>query len=406
MAVKTAKAPRTIGKYRIVGLLGAGGSCRVYKGHNEKTGEFVAIKVLQADLANNPVQIKRFELEFGVTRLIDHPHLARVLQFGRTEGKPYIVMEFIDGRTLGERIRREGALAEAEAVRIISQVGAALEAAHKRKIIHRDVKPDNVLLTADGQAKLTDLGLAKDEEADHDLTRPLRGLGTPNFIAPEQFTDAKHADVRCDIYSLTATLYMAVTGQAPFQARGNLSIWKKKLANEVIPPRQIVPTLSEQIDQFICRGLSAAPDARPATCRQFLKELERVTAPSEMVPDSVPDVGLEPIASVAPPRPAERRATVRSLSRLKGTCRPYAADKKGQWNADVRDVSAGGMALVVSRRFEPGTVLQVKLPGTEGASRREYVVGVVRLQADSPKTWVIGCIFPRRMSDEEVQSLL
>src|SRR5262249_21557363 len=145
---------------------------------------------------------------------------------------PYMVMEFVDGPSLGDRIEREGRLPEAEAVRVITQVAQALHHAHRQQVIHRDVKPDNILLAADGRAKLTDLGLAKDCEAGPALTRASTGLGTPNFMAPEQFRDAKNADPRCDIYSLGATLYMAITGELPFRARGPLNVWTKKRNNE------------------------------------------------------------------------------------------------------------------------------------------------------------------------------
>src|SRR5262249_20076947 len=158
---------------------------------------------------------KRFEQEYHVASSLDHPNLVRALELGDHDGAPFIVMELVDGPSLGDQIERDGKLQEAHAVRIISQVAEALEAGHKQRIIHRDVKPDNILLASDGLAKLTDLGLCKDIEGGDGLTRTSSGLGTPNFMAPEQFSDAKHADARCDIYSLGATLYMAVTGQLP-----------------------------------------------------------------------------------------------------------------------------------------------------------------------------------------------
>ncbi|HWG46615.1 MAG TPA: serine/threonine-protein kinase [Gemmataceae bacterium] len=381
-----------IGPYEIIDLLGAGGTSHIYKGCNTATGEIVAIKVPQAQMVENPVFLKRFEQEFGVARLLEHPHLVRVIQFGRSEENPYIVMEFIEGQNLGDRIHREGALPESEALHIIAAVASALHAAHKRKIIHRDVKPDNILLATDGRIKLTDLGLAKDGEADHDLTRPLRGMGTPNFMAPEQFNDAKHADTRCDIYSLAATLYMAVTGQAPFKARGNLSIWKKKLSNDLTPPRQLTPNLSERVERVIIRAMSPDPNLRPVTCRQFIQELRGAKPPDP------------PATKIPHRRAADRRASVRFVSKLKGTCRPLAAERKWRWSATIRDISASGVGLILNRRFEPGTVLRVKLPGS--SSRRLYLVRVVRVETHSARTWLVGCIFPRRLSDEEVKSLL
>ena len=397
MSSRTAKPPVTrIGPYEILGLLAAGGTSHIYKGRHTETGDLAAIKVPQARMVENPVFLKRFEQEFGVARLLEHPHLVRVFQFGYVDGKPYIAMEFIEGRSLGDRIYREGALPEAEAIRIIGQVASALQAAHKRKIIHRDVKPDNILLDAAGHARLTDLGLAKDVEADLDLTRPLRGMGTPNFIAPEQFDDAKHADARCDVYSLAATLYMAVTGVPPFQARNTLSIWKKKLSNDLAPPRQLAPKLSERVERVICRGLSPDPDARPASCEQFVQELRGEPTPT--------NDGEAPLTSTSSRPAVDRRAYVRYGSQLKGSCRALSADRKHRWTAQIRDISASGIGLILNRRFEPGTVLRVKLPGS--SSRRLYLVRVVRVQKHANRTWIVGCVFPRPLTDEEVQSLL
>ncbi len=395
------KTLQKIGNYEILDMLAAGGSSRIYKGRHATTGEIVAIKMPKEYVTENPVFLKRFEQEFSVARLLEHANLVRVLHFGYTEGKPYIVMEYIDGKSLGDRIEKEGALPEAEAVRIIAQVAAALHAAHKRKIIHRDVKPDNILLSADGKAKLTDLGLAKDVEADHDLTQPLKGMGTPFFIAPEQFNDAKHADMRCDVYALAATLYMAVTGRVPFQARGNLSIWKKKLSNELVPARQLTPSLSERVEKALCRALSADPDARPANCREFMRELRGAQPPSAGKSSATP---VSPSARI-PRRPAvDRRICVRYVSRQKGTCRALAAERKWRWTATVRDVSATGIGLLLNRRFEPGTVLRLKLPGR--GRRRIYLVRVTRVVAHSARTWVVGCVFPRKLSEEEVATLL
>lgn len=401
MSSRTAKPPVTrIGSYDILGLLAAGGTSHIYKGRHAETGELTAIKVPQARMVENPVFLKRFEQEFGVARLLEHPHLVRVFQFGYVDGKPYIAMEFIEGRSLGDRIYREGPLPEAEAIRIISQVASALQAAHKRKIIHRDVKPDNILLDASGHARLTDLGLAKDVEADLDLTRPLRGMGTPNFIAPEQFDDAKHADARCDVYSLAATLYMAVTGVPPFQARNTLSIWKKKLSNDLAPPRQLAPNLSERIERVICRAMSPDPDARPATCEQFVQEL----GGEPPAPSANSEAALSPSTPLPTRSAVDRRAFVRYGSQLKGSCRALSADRKHRWTAQIRDISASGVGLILNRRFEPGTVLRVKLPGL--SSRRLFLVRVIRVQKHEDRTWIVGCVFPRPLTEEEVKSLL
>src|SRR5262249_35113157 len=144
-----------------------------------------------------------------------------------------LVMEFVNGESLGDRVERAGPLPEAEGIKFITQVALGLQKAHAQGLIHRDVKPDNILIDQNGQAKLTDLGLVKGTEADLNLTRTGRGLGTPHFMAPEQFRNAKHADVRCDVYSLGATLYQLVTGTIPFDGCGPVDCWVKKLNNDL-----------------------------------------------------------------------------------------------------------------------------------------------------------------------------
>src|SRR5262249_1895322 len=142
------------------------------------------------------------------------------LDYGDNGDTPYLVMEFVEGESLGQKLEREGRMPEVDSIRIIAQVAQGLHRAHKNGLIHRDVKPDNILVTPDGVAKLADLGLVKEADTDLNLTKTGRGLGTPHFMAPEQFRNAKNADVRCDIYSLGATLYMMVTGELPFKSNG------------------------------------------------------------------------------------------------------------------------------------------------------------------------------------------
>src|SRR4029077_1184290 len=175
--------------------------------------------------------------------------------------------------TLGQKIVRQGAMPEKEAIRVIAQVAQGLQRAHREKLVHRDVKPDNILVTNEGVAKLADLGLVKEVEADLNLTRTGRGLGTPHFMAPEQFRNAKNANIQCDIYSLGATLYMMVTNELPFRSNGPLDAWMKKIQNDLTPPRQLVPLLSERVDWAIRRAMSADPDRRPTSCREFVEDL-------------------------------------------------------------------------------------------------------------------------------------
>jgi serine/threonine protein kinase len=274
MTLDTSRAVmQTIGDYGLLDKVAEGGMGSIYKARHRQSGQLVAIKVMTAPMINNPVLLKRFEQEFRAASRLNHPNIIRALDYGEEAGVPYLVMEFVDGESLGQKLDRDGPMPESEAIRLIAQVAQGLHRAHKQKLVHRDVKPDNILITADGQAKLADLGLVKEMEADLNLTRTGRGLGTPHFMAPEQFRNAKSANARCDIYSLGATLYMMVTGELPFRSNGPLDAWLKKMGNEITPPRTLVPALSERVDWAIRRAMSGDPEQRPETCREFVEDL-------------------------------------------------------------------------------------------------------------------------------------
>ena len=274
MPLDTSKATaQVVGDYELIEKIAEGGMGTVYKGRHCQTGLIVAIKVVPPGMASNLVLLKRFENEFRAASSLDHPNIVRALEYGNSNGRTFLVMEFIDGESLGQRLERDGRLPEAEALRIIQLAAKGLLHAHKNGLIHRDVKPDNLMVTTDGQVKLADLGLVKEVDADLNLTRTGRGLGTPHFMAPEQFRNAKNADVRCDIYSLGATLYQMVTGELPFKSLGPLDAWMKKVNNELALPRQLVPELSERVDWAIRRAMHPDPEQRPASCREFVEDV-------------------------------------------------------------------------------------------------------------------------------------
>jgi eukaryotic-like serine/threonine-protein kinase len=391
----------TLGGYQILEKIGDGGMGTVYKALDQAMHRFVAIKVIPAEVVADPVLRMRFAQECQVARKLDHPHAVKVLDFGLDGSKPYLVMEYVDGETVGNRLEREGRIAEAEAVRLIAQVGDALHCAHQRRLIHRDVKPDNILITVDGQAKLTDLGLAKNLEGDLNLTQTLSCLGTPNFMAPEQFEDARRADARSDLYSLAATLYMMVTGELPFRARSARAvgtIYKKKMANDLAPPRQLVPELSAQLESQILRAMHVDRDERHASVLEFLECLPVETTVSvPATPEPVPET---------PAQAAQRRRrTKERYPSQHGTrCRPLQRSPDTSWEGQVVNVSQGGVCLELNRRFEPGTWLTIVLDGQK-TSHCTLVVRVIWVQKDSPKHWKIGCQFDHPLCEFELQEL-
>jgi len=277
---------QTVGNYDLLQQVAEGGMGTVYRGRHRETGQVVAIKMVPPNMVHNAVVQKRFENEFRAASSLDHPNIVRALEYGTSAGRSFLVMEFVEGESLGQRLEREGRLPEAEAVRIITLAAQGLHHAHKQGLIHRDVKPDNIMVTPDGQVKLADLGLVREVDTELNLTRTGRGLGTPHFMAPEQFRNAKNADVRCDVYSLGATLYMMVTGELPFRSLGPLDAWMKKVNNDLPPPRKFVPNLSERVDRVIRQAMSSDPAQRPESCQEFIEELTGDGSRDVGVPDA------------------------------------------------------------------------------------------------------------------------
>lgn len=262
-----------LGPYVLLQRLGGGSTGIVYKAQHSESGLIAAVKVLSPSVARNPMALTRFKREFEASRTLIHPCIVRGLEIGQERTLSYLIMDYVEGHSLETRVQLDGKLGEEQAVRMTIQIADALEHAHQRGLIHRDVKPSNILLTPDGDARLTDFGLVKDVATSSALTETASVMGTPNYMAPEQFDDARLVDPRSDLYGLAATLYFAVTGKEPFAARGFLSMAEKKFAGKLVPPRQLTPELSQHVERVITRALSVVPLDRPQSCAEFMREL-------------------------------------------------------------------------------------------------------------------------------------
>ncbi len=272
-AENSIETSREIGNYVLHSMIAEGGMGAVYRARHRNGGEIVAVKIIPKETARNPLLVKRFEQEFRAASLIDHPNVVKAIEYCGSGPTPFLVMEYVEGESLGEKIEANGALPEELAITIITQVCDGLHRAHKQGLIHRDVKPDNILVTSENIAKLTDLGLVKDIEGELNLTKTGKGLGTPHFMSPEQFRNAKYADVRCDVYSVGATLYMMVTGIIPFSNTSPLECWMRKTKNELAAPKSLNRALSDRVDFAIRRAMAPNPADRPSSCREFMEDL-------------------------------------------------------------------------------------------------------------------------------------
>ena len=214
------------GRYVLHEPLGDGGMATVYRAWDSALHVHRAVKVLSPALAKNPIARERFLSEARTTANLHHPHVVTVHDVGEDEGRFYLVMQLIEGGTLFDRLAAQGPLAPTEAATFVLQVLDALEAAHERGVVHRDIKPQNILLTKRGVAKVTDFGIARAVERDRSLTRTGAMMGTWGFMAPEQRSNAKGADARTDLYAVGATLYMLVTGSEPLDLYAS-NLWDR-----------------------------------------------------------------------------------------------------------------------------------------------------------------------------------
>jgi serine/threonine-protein kinase len=223
--------------YRLVEKLGAGSMGTVYKGVQLSLDRVVAIKVLPPELGRNENFVKRFMREARSVAKLNHPNIVSGIDVGEVDGWRYFVMEFIDGVTVGQILQRGGKMDERRAIRIIRHVTDALAHAHRHRMVHRDIKPDNIMIARDGVTKLCDLGLAKEPKEGGSTTEEGLAMGTPNYISPEQAQGESGIDIRSDIYSLGATLYHMATGSLPFDGPNPAVIMTKHLLEPLPPPR-------------------------------------------------------------------------------------------------------------------------------------------------------------------------
>ncbi len=275
---------RSLGGYRILRRLGEGGTGAVYLAYHEEAGVQVALKVLNDPLAANQHYLDRFYREAKIGALLDHPNIVRRLNVGQDKatGKHYLVLEFVDGPSARALLESRGRLPVGDAAHIALSIARALEYAHSRNIVHRDIKPDNILITRSGVSKLADLSLARrTDEASH-LTAARQGFGTTHYMPYEQAINARAADGRSDIYALGATLYHLVTGSVPFPGDNHLEVVEKKNQGHFLPARVLNPEVPEVLDRILARMMARQPRDRYQTASELIVDLERAHLAAEM----------------------------------------------------------------------------------------------------------------------------
>jgi eukaryotic-like serine/threonine-protein kinase len=264
------------GRFRLEERLGSGGMSTVYLAFDETLERWVAIKLMHRDISSDPDQLERFRREARAVARFSHPHVVTVIDAGEDDGNPYIVLEYVEGETLKERIARAGPLPAPEAVAYAVEVGRALMAAHAERLVHRDVKPQNVLIDAQGRAKVTDFGIARSLEAEG-LTATGRVLGTTDYVSPEQ---ALGEDVteQSDIYSLGICIYEMLTGEVPFRADTQVAVAMKHVREPMPDVQRRRPDISAALAAVVERATAKETGHRYQTASALVHDLEEALA--------------------------------------------------------------------------------------------------------------------------------
>jgi serine/threonine-protein kinase len=267
------------GRYAVIERVGAGGMAEVYRARDELLGRDVAVKVLSERFARDTSFVERFRREAQAAANLSHPNIVSLYDYGSDGETYFIVMEFIDGRGLDEIIRDEGPLLPERAAEIASDVAKALERAHTAGLVHRDVKPSNIMITSQGQTKVTDFGIVRALGGDGENTMTQTGMviGTAAYLSPEQ-AQGNPVDARSDVYSLGCVLYEMLTGRAPFTGETPLAIAYKHVREDPQPPSALNPDATASLDAIVMKALAKNPDNRYSSAKEMREDLERFLA--------------------------------------------------------------------------------------------------------------------------------
>ncbi len=288
---------QTLGQYRIVEQIGKGGMATVFKAYQPGLDRYVAIKVLPAYYAHEEGFSERFVREAKAIARLDHPHILPVYDFGQADGLSYIVMKYVAAGTLKDRLGQP--LAPQAALDLLKQIGAALDHAHDMGILHRDVKPGNVLIDEKGWTYLSDFGLAKMVEGSVQLTGSGVGIGTPAYMSPEQ-GQGLAVDGRTDVYSLGIILYEMLTGRVPYEADTPMAVVVKHITGPLPPPRSLNPAISPAVERVILKALARDPADRFPRAGALVEALEAALSQARQEPTAVPPPAPVPLPQMQP----------------------------------------------------------------------------------------------------------
>jgi eukaryotic-like serine/threonine-protein kinase len=285
-------------RYEILALLGQGGMGAVYKARDTELDRLVALKIIRPELTTNPEILKRFKQELILARQVTHRNVIRIFDLGQADGFKFITMEYLEGQDLRGVLREKGKLPPEEAAKIILQICRALEAAHGEGVIHRDLKPQNIMLDANGRAYVMDFGIARSAYLPG-MTQTGALVGTPEYMSPEQAKGEK-LDERSDLFSLGTILYELIIGQSPYYSDTPLATLWKRIQEKAKPLNEVDPTIPKPLSDIVGKALEIEPENRFATAHEFAQHLESFLGISPSMIGSITDQLLVPLPEQKP----------------------------------------------------------------------------------------------------------
>ena len=273
------------GRYELLEKIGDGGMAVVYKGKDKLLNRYIAVKILRPEFTKDATFVENFKRESQAAAGLSHPNIVGVYDVGREGNINYIVMELIDGDTLNTIIEKEAPMDYRKVIDISKQVAAALRIAHKNKIIHRDVKPHNIMVTNDGVVKLADFGIARAVN-DATLSTGSKIVGSVHYFSPEQ-ARGNYVDERSDIYSLGIVMYEMLTGKVPFDGDNPVTVALKHINEEITPPRELEPSIPPALERIVMKATSKFQTNRYANADELIQDLDNVSFVTAIAPDSI-----------------------------------------------------------------------------------------------------------------------
>jgi beta-lactam-binding protein with PASTA domain/predicted Ser/Thr protein kinase len=361
----TQQRRRVLGeRYEIDGLLGQGGMAKVFKGTDRVLGRTVAVKVLSPQFADDNSFVARFRREAQSAAALNHPNIVGVFDTGSHEDIHFIVMEYVEGKTLRDVLRTEGPLLPERAIEIADSVALALGPAHQAGMVHRDIKPGNIMITPEGQVKVMDFGIARTTTGDT-LTQTAAVLGTASYLSPEQ-AQGEPVDPRSDIYALGCVMYEMLTGRPPFSGDSPVAIAYKHVRDAPVPPSRLNPDIPQPLETVVMKALAKNPANRYQSAEELREDLERLQQglPTLATP-LLPGDATEMVT-----RHAEHTAVMTGTEAL-----PEEERRRNPWLIAlvvllILGLLGLGAFFLLRSLLAPPEVQQVKVPGVVGLGRR------------------------------------